>query len=240
MRWLHLVLWVALGLILAVALGVAAGSGGLDLFRELPRRVEALGARGPLAFGVGYAVAVMLMVPGSAMTLAAGALFGPVEGTLTVVAASNAGAWGAFLIARYLARGAVARWLGRDRRFEAVDRAVSKNGVLVVALLRLSPVVPFNVQNYLYGLTGIGFWTCGLTSAVAMLPGTVLYVVLGHAARAGLEAASGGPRARTPAEWAFLGVGVAATLTLSVVAASWAKRTLRTAVGEPVDPSEEA
>ncbi len=93
--------------------------------------------------------------------------------------------------------------------------------------------MPFNVQNYLYGLTGIGFWTCSLTSALAMLPGTVLYVSLGYSARAGLEAASGASRTRTPAEWALLTVGVLATLALSVLATSWARRTLRGTLTEP-------
>ncbi len=97
-----------MGLVLLTALLLVIRYGGLQTVRDFPHRIEVLGARGPLAFGLGYALAVVLMVPGSALTLAAGALFGPVEGTLTVIAASNAGAAVAFLIARYLARGAVA------------------------------------------------------------------------------------------------------------------------------------
>ena len=101
--------WAALAAgLLAIALTLAARHGGLRAVRELPHHVEALGARGPVAFALGYALAVVLMVPGSALTLAAGGLFGPVVGTLVVVAGSNGGAAMAFLIARYLARGAVA------------------------------------------------------------------------------------------------------------------------------------
>ena len=92
-------------------------------------------------------------------------------------------------------------------------------------MLRLSPAVPFNLQNYLYGLTRIGFRPCVLTSWVAMLPGTLMYVYLGHAGRAGLEAASGG-RARSPAEWAILVVGLAATVMVTVYVTRLARKAL--------------
>ncbi|HEU5117008.1 MAG TPA: TVP38/TMEM64 family protein, partial [Isosphaeraceae bacterium] len=166
-------------------------------------------------------------------------LFGPVVGTLVVVAGSNGGAAMAFLIARYLARRAVENRVSRNPRLGAMDRAISRNGALVVALLRLSPVIPFNVQNYFYGIAGIGFWTCSLISSVAMLPGTILYVWLGYTARKGLEAASGSAESRSTAEWAFRIVGVLAFLTLSALATAWARRELRETVGEPVKGSHE-
>ena len=100
-------------------------------------------------------------------------------------------------------------------RFEAIDRAVREGGWKIVALLRLSPAVPFTLQNYLYGLTGIRFWPYLLTSWLAMLPGTFLYIYLGHLGRAGVEAASG-ERSRTPAEWAMMIVGLLATVAATV------------------------
>jgi hypothetical protein len=117
--------------------------------------IKRLGIWGPLVYGLIYVAAVVALAPASALTLAAGALFGLVVGTVTASLASTTGAALAFLIARYLARDAVARKLGGDPRFEAVDRAIARNGWIIVALLRLSPVIPFNLQNYVYGLTGI-------------------------------------------------------------------------------------
>jgi uncharacterized membrane protein YdjX (TVP38/TMEM64 family) len=221
------------GLAAVVAVGVLAGLAFLG--RSVPAGrvvgltrdwVAGLGVWGALGFGVAYAVAVVGMAPAWILTVAAGAIFGPWLGTAMVSIASTTGAGLAFLVARYLGRGAVERRVGRDPRFAAMDRAIAEDGWKVVALLRLSPAVPFNVQNYLYGLTGIGFWPYLLTSWVAMLPGTLLYVWLGHVGRAGLEA-TGGDRSRTPAEWAALGVGLVATLAVSVYLARIARRALR-------------
>ena len=160
--------------------------------------------------------AVVAFVPASALTLAAGAVFGLAVGTVTASLASTTGAAASFLISRYLARGLVTRKFGDDPRFAAIDREISRSGALIVALLRLSPAVPFGLQNYLYGLTGIGFWTYLLTSWAAMLPGTVMYVYLGYLGRAGLDAAGGSGRTRTPLEWALLAVGLAATVAVTL------------------------
>jgi len=185
--------------------------------------IRAMGFLGPLVFGLIYVVAVVLMVPGSALTLAAGALFGLLVGTLVASLASTIGAALAFLVARHLARDAIARRLERSPNFKAIDKAISQSGWRIVALLRLSPAVPFVLQNYLYGLTGIRFLTYVLTSWVAMLPGTFLYVYLGHVGRAGLEAAAGGERSRSPAEWALIFIGLIATIAVTVYVA-WLAR----------------
>jgi uncharacterized membrane protein YdjX (TVP38/TMEM64 family) len=210
--------------------------GLLVIVRQLPvdaalealaGRIEALGPWGPVAFGVIYAVAVVMMVPGSALTLAGGATFGLLAGTITVSVASNVGAAMAFLISRYLARDAVARRVGSDPKFGAIDRAIGEGGWKIVAMLRLSPAVPFNLQNYLYGLTSIRFWPCVLASWVAMLPGTFLYVYLGHVGRTALAAAAGGERSRTQAEWAMIVVGLLATVGVTVYVTRLARRAMR-------------
>jgi uncharacterized membrane protein YdjX (TVP38/TMEM64 family) len=185
--------------------------------------VAGLGVWGPLAFGLIYIVAVVAMLPASLLTLAAGATFGLVVGTITVTLAANIGAALALLIGRYLARNRVERLIASRPRLAAVDRAIEEGGWKVVALLRLSPAVPFNIQNYLYGLTSIGFWTCVLTSAVAMLPGTFLYIYLGHVA----GTVTAGRAGRTPAEWTMLGVGLLATLVLTIYLTRLAREKLR-------------
>ncbi|MBI2921165.1 MAG: VTT domain-containing protein [Planctomycetes bacterium] len=203
------------------------------LVASLAARVEQLGFWGPLAFGAAYLVATVCFVPGSALTLAAGAIFGLARGTAVVSVASTAAAAVSFLIARYAARDTVAGWARRSPRFAAIDRAISQGGWKVVALLRLSPAIPFSLGNYLYGLTGLRFGPYVLASWIAMLPGTFLYIYLGHA---GAAAASGGG-GRTPAQWAFLAAGLAATLVVTVYVTRLARRAVPLSGGDaPAEP----
>jgi uncharacterized membrane protein YdjX (TVP38/TMEM64 family) len=205
------------------------------LVRSLAGWLQGLGPWAPVIFALVYVAAVVLLVPGSALTLAAGAFFGLVGGTLVASAAATTGAALAFLVARYLARDRIARLLERHPKFRAIDRAISAGGWRIVVLLRLSPAVPFNVQNYLYGLSGIRFWPCVLGSAVAMLPGTFLYVYLGYLGRAGLEAAAGGSVAGSAASWVLAVVGLLATVGVTVYVTRLARRALREQadLGEP-------
>ena len=155
--------------------------------------VKGMGAAGIVLYGVVYVVAVVLFVPGIVLTLGAGFLFGLGKGIVLVSAASTVAAALGFLIARYFARESVERLAKKDARFEAIDRAIGKEGWKVVALLRLSPLVPFSLSNYLYGLTSVRFWPYVATSWAAMLPATVLYVYLGAAGR---TIGAGGKEAR--------------------------------------------
>lgn len=201
-----------------------------EMVEALSGRVRGLGVWGPIVYGLIYVLAVIAMVPASALTVAAGAIFGLRVGTITVSLASTTGAALAFLIARYLAREAVERRIRRYPKFEAVDRAIGAGGWKIVAMLRLSPAIPFNLQNYLYGLTGIRFRTYVATSWVAMLPGTLMYVYLGHAGRVGLESASGG-RSRGTGEWAMIVVGLLATAAVTVHITRLARRATREHAG---------
>ncbi|MBA3546997.1 MAG: VTT domain-containing protein [Planctomycetes bacterium] len=210
--------------------------------QRLQAWIEGAGVWGPVLFGMIYVVLALLMLPASLLTIAAGALFGLVWGTVLVSAASTVAAALAFLIARYLARETVARRVAAHPRISAVDRAVGEGGWRIVVLLRLSPAVPFNLQNYLYGLTPIRFWPCVLASWAAMLPGTFLYVYLGHAGRAGL-AATGDAGGRSPAEWAMLVVGLIATVIVTIYVTRLARRALARQTGDSgarQEPAEEA
>lgn len=174
-----------------------------------------------LLYGAVYIAAVVLFVPGIILTLGAGFLFGLKWGIVVVSAASTIAAALAFLIARYFARSSVERLARKDPRFEAIDRAIGKQGWKVVALLRLSPLVPFSLSNYLYGLTSVRFGPYVATSWVAMLPATVLYVYLGAAGRT-----IGEKTHRSPWEWALLGTGLAATAAVTVLLTRAAKKEL--------------
>jgi uncharacterized membrane protein YdjX (TVP38/TMEM64 family) len=194
-----------------------------DLVERLRSLVETLGVLGPFLFGAAYVVASLLFVPGSALTLAAGALFGLWLGTALVSVSATATAALAFWIARHLARARVQRMAERHRTFAAVDRAIEQGGWRVVALLRLSPLVPFSAGNYLYGLTSVRFWPYLAASWVAMLPGTFLYVYLGHAGAA--VAGSGGSGADAW-HWVLLGVGLVATVVVTIYVTKLAKKAL--------------
>ncbi len=159
--------------------------------------VQGLGTVGLLVFALAYAVATVLALPGSLLTLAGGAAFGLLPGFGAVLVGASVGAALSFLVSRHLARGRVEAWIQSKPRFSAVDRAVAKEGWKIVFLTRLSPIFPFNVQNYAYGLTRISFWHYALASAIGIIPGTFLYVYLGSVGRSGLEAAAGGGEVET-------------------------------------------
>jgi len=172
-------LWRPIALIAAiVVIIIAAKVFGLgDRLGALRDWIQALGAWGPAVFVFMYAAAVVAALPGSALTVAAGALFGSVLGVIVVSIASTLGAALSFLVARYFARGAVAGWLSDKEKFRRLDRMTEERGAIIVALTRLAPIFPFNLLNYGFGLTRVPFWTYVFWSWLCMLPGTVLYVV---------------------------------------------------------------
>lgn len=201
----------------AVALVLAAGR-LFDLPGLLARAlswVAAQGAAGIAVFVVLYVLACVLLVPGSLLTLGAGAVWGLAGGLPIVSAASTLGATAAFLAGRHLARGWVARRTEGNARFRAIDAAVAREGWKIVGLARLSPVFPFNLLNYAFGLTSVSLRDYVLASWVGMLPGTAMYVYLGSLA-GGLAELGAGRSTRTPAEWALSLLGLAATVAVTV------------------------
>ncbi len=205
--------FISIGLILVSVLVIARSLPINQWIEVLENWLNTLGWWGPGIFAGIYIIATVLLLPGSALTLAAGAIFGLWIGLAAVSVGSTLGAGAAFLIGRYFARGAVLRMAERNSKFGAIDRAIGEGGWKIVAMLRLSPVVPFNLQNYMYGLTPIRFWPYLLTSWIAMLPGTFLYVYIGYIARQA-AAGDGGGGGQT-GKWIFLGVGLLATVVVT-------------------------
>lgn len=219
-----------LAVVAALAALLALGRWGGQYVPGFAAHVRALGAWGPAVFVLGYVVASVVGVPGSLLTLAAGAIFGVAAGTLWAFAGATAGAATAFLVGRYVARGVVERRVGGDPRFAAIDRAVAAEGRRIVFLLRLSPAVPFTLLNYLLGLTRVRFVDF-LAASVGMLPGTVLYVYYGKLA--GDVAATRATAPRGAPYYLVLGLGLAATIAVTALLARLARRALRDAVGDP-------
>lgn len=160
-----------------------------DLVEWLRGRVDALGPiLGPCLFIVVYVIATFVAVPGTPLTLLAGAAFGAWRGLLVMTIASTASAALTFLLTRHTFRGLIARRFGRTAMFQQVERLLERKGPMVVAASRLVPVFPFLGLNYAWGLTGIPARTYVLWSAVGMIPMNLVYLALGQSA---IEALTG-------------------------------------------------
>jgi uncharacterized membrane protein YdjX (TVP38/TMEM64 family) len=201
-------------------------------FALLQGRIETLGALGPLLITLAYIALTVLLIPGSALTIGAGTLFGLRQGLLVVLVGANLGALCSFLLSRTLLRNKVERWAQANPRFAALDRAIGANGFKMVFLSRLSPVFPFTLLNYLLGLTTVKTGAYVLANLFGMLPGTFLYVYLGATARDAL--AIGGA---TLWQQAFKLVGLLATIAVVVIVTRIARRALAQAEAA-TQPSE--
>jgi uncharacterized membrane protein YdjX (TVP38/TMEM64 family) len=222
------VLGVRFALAALTALAVLAGVRYLDiqdLLRGVLAWVEGLGTLGTVVFALVYVLACVFFIPGSLLTLGAGLLYGVVKGTALISVASILGATAAFLVGRYVARDWVARKIEGNPKFQAIDEAVGREGWKIVGLTRLSPVFPFNLLNYAYGVTRVSLRDYFFASWVGMFPGTVMYVYLGSLA--GSLASLGTPTGqRSPAQWALYLVGLLATAAVTVYVTRLARAAL--------------
>ncbi len=182
----------------------------------LALRIAELGAWAPALFILTYIAATVAFVPGSVLSLAAGAIFGLWRGVALVFAGAVLGSSLAFALARGLLHHRVAGWLARDPRLAAVGQAVTGEGLVVVLLLRLSPVIPYNVLNYALGVSGVRFRDF-LIGSVGMLPGTFLYTYSGKLMGDVALAVSGASAPRGPGYYALLAVGLAATIAVTIM-----------------------
>jgi uncharacterized membrane protein YdjX (TVP38/TMEM64 family) len=175
-----------------------------------------------------YAAATVLLAPGSILTIGAGFAFGLWKGFLAVSAGSTLGAALAFLVARFIARDKVEAIARQNEKFRRIDNAIGKQGAKLIFLLRLSPVVPFNVSNYFYGLTAVKFWPYVLASWSGMIPGTFLYVYIGTASKPAVSAAAGGEAVKHGWQyWTLISFGLAATVVVTIWVTKIARDALR-------------
>ncbi|MBD2326645.1 TVP38/TMEM64 family protein [Alkalinema sp. FACHB-956] len=147
-------------------------------FEQVLQWSQNLGLVGGLGFIAIYAIATVLLIPGTVLTVGAGAFFGIVWGSLYVLVGATLGAILAFLLGRTVARQWVDQKISGNAKFAAIDRAIGQAGFKIVLLTRLSPVFPFNLLNYALSLTNVSFKDYALAS-IGMIPGTVMYVYIG-------------------------------------------------------------
>lgn len=206
---------VALGRVLPIGAWLLALAGG----------IRHAGVPGVLVFIAAYVACTVAVLPGSILTLVAGFAYGPVWGLAVASPASVAGATLAFVLGRTVLRGWVSRRLETLPRARAIDRAVGRQGFRLVLLLRLSPLIPFNLLNYALSLSSVPLAQYVAASFIGMLPGTLLYVYLGSlattAAGLGAAASQGGPL-----RLAVYGAGLVATVLVVFVATRAARRAL--------------
>jgi uncharacterized membrane protein YdjX (TVP38/TMEM64 family) len=191
--------------------------------------VGQMGVVGIFIFVLVYAVATVLLAPGAVLTIGGGFAFGLWKGFLAVSGGATLGAALAFLVARFVARDKIEAMAKGNEKFRNIDNAVGKQGAKLIFLLRLSPVIPFNLSNYFYGLTAVEFWPYVLASWIGMMPGTFLYVYIGTAGKAAVAAATGGEAVKHGWQyWTFLAIGLAATIIVTI----WITQIARAALKE--------
>lgn len=199
--------------------------------QQAMRWIDGLGFTGMFVFIALYAACTVLLIPGTIPTLAAGAIFGLGQGVVFVSLGSTIGATLAFFVGRYLLRDAVAGAVGKNPKFAAIDEAIGREGWKIVGLLRLSPVVPFSMSNYFYGITAVKPLGYVLASWIGMLPGTVMYVYIGTVL--GIAAAGGG-QGMTTGQWVLTIVGLVATAVVTVFITRIAKKAIAEKMGSGV------
>jgi uncharacterized membrane protein YdjX (TVP38/TMEM64 family) len=198
-----------------------------EWFLQFEACVQALGAVGPVVMVLVYVAATVLLIPGSALTIASGTLFGLSLGFLVAFTGANLGAFSAFLLARTHWRAKVARWAEGNEKFRSLDRAIGHQGFAIVFLSRLSPALPFTALNYLFGLTAVRPGAYVLANLLGMMPGGFLYVYLGVVARDALGGEMNGA-AGVYQHFVKYG-GLLATVAVVAVVTRLARKALRAA-----------
>ena len=188
--------------------------------------INSLGSLGGIVFIGIYIIATLAFLPAAILTLGAGVIFGVIWGSLYVFVGATLGAIAAFLVGRYLARGWVKEKISSYKKFTNIDQAVSKEGLKIVFLIRLSPLFPFNLLNYALGVTSVSLKDYFLAS-VGMIPGTIMYVYLGHLAG---DLALIGNKSQPDnmiLHWVIQIIGLIATIAVTVYVTKIAKKALK-------------
>ncbi|MDC0048311.1 TVP38/TMEM64 family protein [Verrucomicrobia bacterium] len=206
-----------------IVIGIILCQIQFDLIQTIPKLIqwiESLGIIGMSLFVLVYILACIFLIPGSPLTVGAGAVFGFWTGLILVSVGSTLGAVAAFLISRYLARGFIEKKIDKSQKFSAMDMAIKREGWKIIFLARLSPIIPFFLLNYALGLTKIRLRTYIISSWTGMIPGTVLYTYIGSLGKTILTTEN------SLSDWVILGVGLIATVSVTLIISKIAKRSL--------------
>jgi uncharacterized membrane protein YdjX (TVP38/TMEM64 family) len=189
--------------------------------------IESLGYISGVAFIGIYILSTVAFLPASILTLGAGAVFGVIWGSLYVFVGATLGSIAAFLVGRYLARDWISKKIADNQNFAAIDQAVAHSGFKIVLLTRLSPLFPFNLLNYAFGITGVGLKDYAIAS-IGMLPATVMYVYIGSLAGDIARIGSDNQSPDPTFQWAIRIIGLIATIAVTLYVTNIARK----AIGE--------
>jgi uncharacterized membrane protein YdjX (TVP38/TMEM64 family) len=193
---------------------------------------DSLGFAGSIAFIVIYNIATLLFIPGSLLSSAGGCLFGMGWGSVYVLIAAVLGATWAFLCGRYLSRAWVYRKISKYPQFQAIDRAIAREGWKIVLLTRLSPIFPFNLLNYAFGVTQVSFKDY-LIGSFGMIPGAVMYVYLGALAGDLATLDRSHPTIETQTiQWIVRSMGLIATIATTIYITRLAQQALAQSISD--------
>lgn len=203
-----------------------------EILRNALVWIDSLGSWGAIAFIVLYILATVAFLPGSILTLGAGVVFGVFFGTVYVFIGATLGAIAAFLVGRYLARDWIAQKIAGNQKFKAIDQAVGQEGFKIVLLTRLSPIFPFFLLNYAYGITGVSLKDYAIAS-VGMIPGTITFVYIGSLAGNLATLGTQAPTVNPTLEWTIRIIGFMATVAVTIYVTKLARKALDTAIFDP-------
>jgi uncharacterized membrane protein YdjX (TVP38/TMEM64 family) len=196
-----------------------------ELLRSTLIWIEGLGYIGGVAFMVIYIIATLAFLPGSVLTLGAGVVFGVVLGSIYVFIGATLGAIAAFLVGRYLLRDWISKKIEGNQKFVAIDKAVAEEGFKIVLLTRLSPIFPFNLLNYAFGVTKVSLKDYTFAS-VGMIPGTIMYVYIGSLAGDIARIGSQNQASNLTLQWILQIIGLIATIAVTVYVARISRQAL--------------
>ena len=197
----------------------------MDWLEALVQRLADLGAWGPVLFICIYVVAAITLAPAFLLTFSSGAVFGLWRGTMLTYVGAVLGASAVYALAAPLARSRVLGWIDRDPRVAATRRAVVKDSAWIMFLLRLSPLVPYNLLNYALALSGVTFRDY-LLASVGMIPAIIMYAYYGKVAGDVTRIAAGVVPPRGTEYYVMLVVGLIATFAATHLIGRAAKKAM--------------
>ena len=197
----------------------------VDWLAPLVQQVAGLGGWAPVVFVLLYVLAAITLAPAFILTFSAGAVFGLWRGTLITYVGAVLGASAVYALAAPLARSRVLRWIDRDPRVAATRRAVVKDSAWIMFLLRLSPLVPYNLLNYALSMSGVRYRDY-LLASVGMIPAIIMYAYYGKVAGDVTRIAAGVAPPRGTEYYLMLVIGLIATFVATHLISRAAKKAM--------------
>ena len=223
-------------LLLSATINIILGLSHFNLQEALHyilQGIQDLGGNGIIAFILLYIIATVALIPGSILTLGAGVVFGVVWGSIYVLVGAVIGETCAFLLGRYIARDWISRKIAGNKVFDGLNQALNQEGLKIILLTRLSPIFPFSLLNYAFGVTGISLRDYFLGS-IGMIPMTITYVYFGSLAEDLTHIHEAANLANPELQWAIKIIGFLATLAATIYITRLSRKALKQSLQQSI------